>query len=63
MSSILPAIFIVTIASGIESRPAGAPATGFYDKELKAFNNPTFAEGMVAVVVVLFVSTLSLTRL
>ncbi|KAL7416385.1 transmembrane amino acid transporter [Mrakia frigida] len=54
ISSILPAIFIVTIASGLESRPAGAPPTGFFDKELKAFNTPTFGEGMLAVVVVLF---------
>lgn len=51
--SILPAIFIVTIACGISDRPPNAPA-GAYDKELKAFGNPTFAQAMVSVVNILF---------
>ena len=56
---ILPAIFLVTIACGVSDRPPQAPA-GVFDKELRAFNSPTFGNAMVAVVNILFVSLQSL---
>lgn len=52
---IVPAILLVTIACAVASRPPQGPAyPAPFDKELKAFNNPTFAQAMVAVVNVLF---------
>lgn len=58
MACLLPAIFIVVIAAGVQNRPGGAPQTGPFDKELRAFTNPSFAEAMSSVVVVVFVSLL-----
>lgn len=51
--SILTAIMIVLIAVGVVDRPAAAPP-GDFDLQLRAFGNPTFADGMVAVVNILF---------
>lgn len=52
---ILPAIFIVVIAVGVIDRPADAPPTGDFDKQLKAFNgDASFSAAMLSVVNVLF---------
>lgn len=52
---IVPAILLVTIACAVADRPPQGPAYPLpYNKALKAFNNPTFAQAMVAVVNVLF---------
>jgi hypothetical protein len=53
LAGILPAIFIVVIAVGVSDRPPAAPP-GPFDKKLKAFNNPNFAQAMGAVVNVIF---------
>lgn len=53
LAAIVPSILIVVIACGVSDRPPAAPA-GPFDKQLKAFNNPSFVDGMVAVVNVLF---------
>jgi hypothetical protein len=47
--SILAAVLIVTISVGVSDRPPTAPP-GPFDKQLRAFNNPTFAEAFLAVV-------------
>jgi len=47
--AIVPSILIVVIACGVSDRPPAAPP-GPFDKQLKAFNNPSFTDGMVAVV-------------
>jgi hypothetical protein len=47
------AVFIVVIACGVSDRPPAAPP-GPFDKKLRAFNNPSFTDAMVAVVNILF---------
>lgn len=42
-------MFLVTIAVGVSDRPAAAPATGPFDKDLRMFNNPGFAAALSAV--------------
>nr|AOR51671.1 neutral amino acid transporter [Phaffia rhodozyma] len=54
MAAILPAIFLVTIACAVADRPANAPATGPFDKGLKAFGNPSFVDGIICVVNIVF---------
>ncbi|CED85509.1 Amino acid transporters [Phaffia rhodozyma] len=51
--SILPAIFIATIAVGVADRPPNAPA-GPYDKRLRAIGDCTLVEGLGAIINVLF---------
>lgn len=46
--SILSAIFMVTIAVGIQDRPSDAPSTGPWDKQLVVFGNPTFTDATLA---------------
>ncbi|TXT12573.1 uncharacterized protein COLE_02983 [Cutaneotrichosporon oleaginosum] len=47
--SILAGIMIVTVAVGIQDRPAEAPQVGPWDKDLKLFASPTFAQAMSTV--------------
>ncbi|RAH75504.1 uncharacterized protein BO66DRAFT_445318 [Aspergillus aculeatinus CBS 121060] len=53
---ILTAVLIVTIAVGVEDRPAGAPAatTGPWSSNWKAFGSPSFSDGIAAVSNLLF---------
>ncbi|RAL08074.1 uncharacterized protein BO97DRAFT_377415, partial [Aspergillus homomorphus CBS 101889] len=52
---ILTAVLIVTIAVGLEDRPAGAPATpGPWVSDWKVFGNPSFSDGIAAVSNLLF---------
>lgn len=42
-------VFTVTIAAGIQDRPASAPQTGPWESDYKLINSPTFPEAMSAV--------------
>ncbi|KAE8158602.1 transmembrane amino acid transporter protein-domain-containing protein [Aspergillus tamarii] len=46
---ILTAILMVTIAVGVEERPASAPKDGVWVSDFKIVNNPSFSEGITAV--------------
>lgn len=47
--SIMAAILTLTIAVGVQDRPDKAPKEGPWDKDLKVFGNPTFAQAMSAI--------------
>ncbi|KAL4807234.1 transmembrane amino acid transporter protein-domain-containing protein [Aspergillus unguis] len=52
---ILTAIFIVTIAVGIQDRPSSAPQTpGPWVSDFKVIGNPSFTEGITAVASLIF---------
>lgn len=42
-------VFAVTVAAGIQDRPASAPQTGPWESNYKLFNSPSFPEAMSAV--------------
>lgn len=42
-------VFTLTIATGVQDRPADAPSDGPWASDWKAVGNPTFAEAMSAV--------------
>ncbi|KAF5654453.1 neutral amino acid permease [Fusarium heterosporum] len=46
---ILTAIFTVTIAVGIQDRPAAAPQTGEWKSDWKTFGNPSFTEAISSI--------------
>ncbi|KAM0417435.1 hypothetical protein ACHAPT_012584 [Fusarium lateritium] len=46
---ILTAIFTVTIAVGIQDRPAAAPSSGDWKSDYKVVNNPSFTEAISAI--------------
>ncbi|KAF5022810.1 hypothetical protein F66182_5152 [Fusarium sp. NRRL 66182] len=46
---IMTAIFSVTVAVGVQDRPAAAPKQGPWESDFKLFNNPTFAEAITAI--------------
>ncbi|VUC25959.1 unnamed protein product [Clonostachys rosea] len=52
--SIIAAIFTVTIAVGIQDRPASAPQTGHWESDYKLFGTPTFLEAATAVSSLIF---------
>ncbi|TXT04954.1 hypothetical protein VHUM_04037 [Vanrija humicola] len=54
LASILAAVFTVTVAVGVQSRPSLAPATGPFDKNVKMFGDATFAQAMAAINQILF---------
>lgn len=54
MFSILSAIFSVTIATGLQERPAAAPQTGDFTSNWVLVASPTFAEAMSAIGSVIF---------
>ncbi|GAP92251.2 hypothetical protein SAMD00023353_10100220 [Rosellinia necatrix] len=51
---ILTAIFTVTIAVGVQDRPAAAPQEGPWESDFKIIGNPSFAEGIAAVSSIVF---------
>ncbi|KAL4880751.1 transmembrane amino acid transporter protein-domain-containing protein [Aspergillus karnatakaensis] len=51
---ILTAIFIVTIAVGLQDRPASAPQSGPWSSDYKLFGSPSFTEAMTAVSSLIF---------
>ncbi|KIL88141.1 hypothetical protein FAVG1_08219 [Fusarium avenaceum] len=46
---IMTAIFCVTVAVGLQDRPAAAPTEGHWESDYKLFNHPTFVDGITAV--------------
>lgn len=42
-------VFTLTIATGVQDRPADAPQEGFWKSDWKAVGNPSFAEAMSAI--------------
>lgn len=52
--SLLVAVLTMTVSVGIQNRPAAAPQTGPWDKDLRIFAKPTFSSAMTAVDTVLF---------
>ncbi|KAI5366205.1 Putative amino acid transporter, transmembrane domain-containing protein [Septoria linicola] len=54
VAGILTAIFTVTIAVGVQDRPAAAPQEGLYVSNYKIVGAPTFAEGISAVGTIVF---------
>ncbi|KAJ9093042.1 hypothetical protein QFC21_006533 [Naganishia friedmannii] len=46
---LVAALLVVTIGVGIQDRPADAPATGPWDKDLQIFGRPSFLAAMSAV--------------
>ncbi|KAE8394450.1 transmembrane amino acid transporter protein-domain-containing protein [Aspergillus alliaceus] len=51
---ILTAILIVTIAVGIQDRPAAAPQDGVWVSDYKIINNPSFSQAITAVSSIVF---------
>lgn len=47
-------VFIVTIAVGVQNRPAAAPQQGPWRPDYKLFNSPTFAEAQTAISTLIF---------
>lgn len=47
--SILVALLTLTIAVGVQERPAAAPQTGVYHSDYKLIGNPTFIQAMGAI--------------
>ncbi|KAF5266330.1 hypothetical protein FOXYS1_2833 [Fusarium oxysporum] len=46
---IMTAIFCVTVAVGVQDRPAAAPQGGHWESDWKLFNHPSFVDGITAV--------------
>ena len=47
-------MFTLTIAVGVQDRPAAAPQTGPFTSDFKTWGDPTFAEAMSAVSTIVF---------
>ncbi|GAB7328628.1 hypothetical protein MBLNU13_g00567t1 [Cladosporium sp. NU13] len=54
MISIVAAVFSLTVAVGVQDRPAEAPQEGPYVSTWKLFGTPTFAEAMAAIASIIF---------
>ncbi|CAK1368228.1 N amino acid transport system protein [Cercospora beticola] len=54
VAGILTAVFTLTIAVGVQDRPAAAPQTGPFKSDFKTWGDPTFAEAMSAVSTIVF---------
>ncbi|KAJ5317971.1 hypothetical protein N7508_002479 [Penicillium antarcticum] len=52
--AIITAIMIVTIAVGVQDRPASAPQVGHWQSDYKIVANPTFAEAVSAISSMIF---------
>lgn len=48
------AVFSLTVAVGVQDRPAAAPQDGPYVSTYKLFGEPTFAEAMAAIASIIF---------
>lgn len=46
---VLVSVFVLTVAAGVQERPAEAPQTGPWSSDFKIVGNPTFEEAMAAV--------------
>ncbi|CAK3916882.1 N amino acid transport system [Lecanosticta acicola] len=54
VAGILTAVFTLTIAVGVQDRPADAPQTGPYVRNFEIIGHPTFADGISAVSTIVF---------
>ncbi|KAI1813766.1 transmembrane amino acid transporter protein-domain-containing protein [Poronia punctata] len=54
LSGILTALFIVTVAVGVQDRPAAAPQEGPWTPDFKLFARPSFAEAVAAEATIVF---------
>ncbi|KAF5004863.1 hypothetical protein FDECE_8645 [Fusarium decemcellulare] len=54
VSSIMAAVFTVTIAVGIQDRPASAPRDGPWKSDYKIFDSPSFTEAISAISALIF---------
>ncbi|CAG7974011.1 unnamed protein product [Penicillium salamii] len=52
--SIIIAVFVVTVAVGLQDRPSEAPQSGHWESDYKLFNTPTFTEAISAVSTLVF---------
>ncbi|KAL1412422.1 hypothetical protein Q8F55_000167 [Vanrija albida] len=52
--SIVVALLIVTVAVGIQDRPAAAPQTGPWDKKFRIIGHPNFSQTITSVTTVIF---------
>ncbi|KLT41283.1 putative neutral amino acid transporter [Cutaneotrichosporon oleaginosum] len=52
--SIMGAIVTLTVAVGVQDRPADAPLTGPWDKKISAFKDATFFDGIAAISTAIF---------
>ncbi|KAM0554822.1 hypothetical protein ACHAPJ_006555 [Fusarium lateritium] len=52
--SVFIAVFMVTIAVGIQDRPSAAPQNGHWESDYKLFGNPSFTKGISAVSSIVF---------
>lgn len=50
----LPPVFTVTIAVGLQDRPASAPQTGPWESDFKIVGNPSFTEAITAISSLIF---------
>ncbi|KAJ5433661.1 uncharacterized protein N7458_012817 [Penicillium daleae] len=53
-ASIIISVFTVTIAVGVQDRPAAAPQQGPWKSDYKLFSSPTYAEAQTAVSTLIF---------
>ncbi|KAM0548854.1 hypothetical protein ACHAPJ_009710 [Fusarium lateritium] len=49
VTSILTAVIMVTIATGVQDRPAAAPKQGIWVSDYKLFNSPSFLQAVSAI--------------
>ncbi|KAL3295879.1 transmembrane amino acid transporter [Colletotrichum asianum] len=54
VTSIMVAVFTVTIAVGLQDRPAAAPTDGVFVSDFKIINNPTFTKAISAISSIVF---------
>ncbi|KAF5009145.1 hypothetical protein FDECE_4589 [Fusarium decemcellulare] len=47
--TLVSAIFVVTVAVGVQDRPDTAPQEGDWESDYKLFNNPNFADAIAAI--------------
>ncbi|SCZ96026.1 BZ3500_MvSof-1268-A1-R1_Chr8-1g09954 [Microbotryum saponariae] len=54
LASVLSALFTLAVAVGVEDRPAAAPPTGPWSKNLRLFGNPSFADASSSIGTLVF---------
>ncbi|TXT07526.1 hypothetical protein VHUM_03246 [Vanrija humicola] len=57
ITSVMVSIITLTVAVGVQDRPSEAPRTGPWDKKFQVTGNPSFAEAMTAINIIMFSSS------
>ncbi|KAL1412336.1 hypothetical protein Q8F55_000080 [Vanrija albida] len=52
--SIVVGLLVVTVAVGVQDRPAAAPPTGPWNKDLRIFANPSFTQAISSITTIIF---------